>query len=141
LASFIQAGDNPHLSRANIDQALDETLQGLNASDIVLMAFAGHGQQVGFQGQEDAFFCPCDAEKNAPQTMVSMTELLGKLDRKGGTNLVLVDACRDDPTRGGVRGIEGNELQGRLPANTAVLFSCAARCIGSARTGALPSRC
>jgi hypothetical protein len=121
------ARGNLRAFRANIDQALDETLQGLNASDIVLMAFAGHGQQVGFQGQEDAFFCPCDAEKNAPQTMVSMTELLGKLDRKGGTNLVLVDACRDDPTRGGVRAIEGNELQGRLPANTAVLFSCAAR--------------
>jgi hypothetical protein len=59
--------------------------------------------------------------------MVSLTGLMEKLDRKGGTNLVLVDACRDDRTRGGVRGIEGNELRGRIPANTAVLFSCAAR--------------
>ena len=127
-------------TRANIERALDATPRGLNARDIVLVGLAGHGQQVSVQGKEDAFFCPVDAEKNTPGTMVSLTGLMEKLDRKGGTNLVLVDACRDDPTRGGVRGIAGNELQGRLPANTAVLFSCAARCIGSARTGALPSR-
>jgi formylglycine-generating enzyme required for sulfatase activity len=114
-------------TRANIDKALEATLKGLNARDLVLIGLAGHGQQVNVQGKEDAFFCPVDAEKNTPETMVSLTGLMEKLDRKGGTNLVLVDACRDDPARGGVRGIEGNELQGRLPANTAVLFSCAAR--------------
>jgi hypothetical protein len=102
-------------------------LKGLNATDIVLVGLAGHGQQVSVNGKEDAFFCPVDAEKNAPETLVSLTGLMEKLDRKGGTNLVLVDACRDDPSRGGVRSIAGNELQGRLPANTAVLFSCAAR--------------
>jgi uncharacterized caspase-like protein len=113
-------------TKANIDKALEATLKGLNATDIVLVGLAGHGQQLSFKDKEDAFFCPCDAEKNAPETLVSLTGLMEKLDRKGGTNLVLVDACRDDPSRG-ARSIAGNELQGRLPANTAVLFSCAAR--------------
>jgi hypothetical protein len=113
-------------TKANIEKALDATLKGLNARDIVLIGLAGHGQQVSVQDKEDAFFCPVDAEKNTPGTLVSLTGLMEKLDRKGGTNLVLVDACRDDPTRG-ARSIAGNELQGRLPANTAVLFSCAAR--------------
>jgi hypothetical protein len=113
-------------TKANIEKALTTLLQGLNSTDIVLIGLAGHGQQVSVKDKEDAFFCPVDAEKNAPETLVSLTGLMEKLDRKGGTNLVLVDACRDDPSRG-VRSIAGNELQGRLPANTAVLFSCAAR--------------
>jgi len=58
-----------------------------------------------------------ERDKDDPQTLLSLTDLLGKLDRKGGTNLVLVDACRDDPGRG-ARSISGNELNGKLPAIT-----------------------
>jgi len=54
-----------------------------------------------------------------------ITLLKGKDATRDGINLMLVDACRDNPSRG--RGMDGNELEGRLPVNTALLFSCAAR--------------
>jgi formylglycine-generating enzyme len=45
---------------------------------------------------------------------------------RGGINLLLVDACRDNPDlhRGVTRSLSGDELIGRLPANSAILFSC-----------------
>ena len=59
--------------------------------------------------------------------MISLTRLVERLDNEGGTNLFLVDACRDDfdPHRGlGKRSLSGDELVGRLPGNSAILFSC-----------------
>ena len=101
------------------------------AEDVVLVALSGHGQQfeakvAGENGPvEEAFFCPSDAVSLQPTTLIGMTELLQILGAKGGKNLVLVDACRDDPSRGGI-GVAGNAGR-HIPANTAVLFSCAAR--------------
>ena len=127
-------------TKANFDRVLQEVLAGRNARDLVLVGFAGHGQQMPLldaQGREqkgpdgkaleDAFFCPADAVMGEVATLVSLTGLMETLNRKGGVNLVLVDACRDnpDPSRG-QRSITGNELNGRLPVNTAIMFSCAA---------------
>jgi hypothetical protein len=117
-------------TKGAIQAAVRELLgTGLPADAIVLIALAGHGRQIEIDGKEDACFCPFDAAAGDGSTMISLTELMHSLDRRGGVNLVLVDACRDDPSRGGgkSRSITGNELEGRLPANTAVLFSCAAR--------------
>lgn len=127
-------------TRDGILAALERMLKGLNARDIVLLGFAGHGQQmpvVDEQGrpvrnregkvQEDAFFCPVDTLQENQSTMISLAELTATLGRRGGVNLILVDACRDDPDRGrGARSITGNELNGLLPAKTAIVFSCAA---------------
>jgi Caspase domain len=120
------AGDDK-ATKANIEAALDELLKGRGASDVVLVGLAGHGQQLKIKGKEDAFFCAHDSELSDAKTMVSLSALVRNLDRKGGVNLVLVDACRDNPDPGrGARSITGNELEGKLPSNTAVLFSCAA---------------
>lgn len=113
-------------SLLNIRAALRTLLQDVNANDIVLVGLAGHGQQIEVKSKAEAFFCPVDAVKGDPGTMLGMAELIATLEKKGGINLVLVDACRDDadPNRG--RGVDGDAAD-RLPANTAVFFSCAAR--------------
>ena len=141
LGSFPD-GDPSRATKKNIDRALQELLAGRNARDLVLVGFAGHGQQMPLrdaQGQEqkgpdgkdleDAFFCPVDGVRSDATTLVSLIGLMETLDRKGGVNLVLVDACRDnpDPSRGSRSSITGDELNGRLPTNTAIMFSCAAR--------------
>ncbi|MEY4176817.1 MAG: putative serine protease HhoA precursor [Planctomycetota bacterium] len=141
LGSFPD-GDPSRATKKNIDRALQELLAGRNARDLVLVGFAGHGQQMPLrdaQGQEqkgpdgkdleDAFFCPVDGVRSDATTLVSLIGLMETLDQKGGVNLVLVDACRDnpDPSRGSRSSITGDELNGRLPTNTAIMFSCAAR--------------
>jgi formylglycine-generating enzyme required for sulfatase activity len=117
-------------TRENIDTQLHRLLKGVTKDDVVLVALNGHGQQLEVKGEgkkEDAFFCPVDAVKDDPQTLFSLSYLIDDvLTRKGGKNLVLVDACRDrpkDPGRGS-RGVQGRVVA--LPEDTAVLFSCAA---------------
>ena len=126
-------------TKANIDAAVNAVLSGRNERDVVLLAFAGHGQQMPLLDRnggekrdengktlEDAYFCPADAERQNATSLISLTQLMQTLDTKGGVNLVMVDACRDNPDPGRGRSISGNELNGRLPSNTAVLFSCSA---------------
>ncbi len=126
-------------TKVNIERALTGLLKGPK-KEIVVVAFAGHGMQLPLkdeggnlvrdaQGRElsDAFFCPFDAVASEGSTMISLTRLVERLDNEGGTNLFLVDACRDDPDpyRGlGKRSLSGDELVGRLPGNSAILFSC-----------------
>ncbi len=129
----------PAATKARIDDALTALLKG-RRKDVVLVGFAGHGTQMNLvddqgkpvhdeQGQalSDAFFCPFDAVVGKGSTMISLTRLIERLDNEGGTNLFLVDACREETevVRGlGKRSLSGDELIGRLPANSAILFSC-----------------
>ena len=77
----------------------------------------------------EAYFCPADAVLGHPETMVSLTRLMERLNREGGVNLMLVDACRDDPEQAnkkGFRTLSGNEMVGRLPNDSVILFSVSA---------------
>jgi len=132
---LVSKGSLNQATRCAVVKAFDETLDGVNAQDAILIAFSGHGQQfrAGIKNDDDqlveaeeAFFCPSDAVRNEIATLLGLSEILRQLGKRGGCNMVMVDACRDDPRRGGGKGIDGNTVR-NLPANTAVLLSCAAR--------------
>jgi tetratricopeptide (TPR) repeat protein len=116
-------------SKANIERAFNALFRSeLSKDDTVLIALTGHGQQVsidrkGHKGNEP-FFCPSGAVPGDVSTLINLSELIERLaERGGGTNLLMVDACRNDPdpTRG--RGIDG-EMISQLPAGMAVFLSC-----------------
>ena len=125
-----------------IETARDRLLNDCNASDLVLLAFAGHGAQLDLRDAEgrleigpngkplsDAYFCPVDAVAGDDGTMISLIRLFEALDQRGGINMVMADCCRDNPQElamRGTRSFSGNELVGRLPKNSAILLSCAA---------------
>jgi formylglycine-generating enzyme required for sulfatase activity len=118
-------------TRANIEERLAELLKGATKETVVLVALSGHGQQLEVKAdgktKEDALFCPVDAVKDDPETLFSLSHLIDDaLARRGGRNLVLVDACRDQPKDlgRGSRGVQGRVVA--LPEDTAVLFSCRA---------------
>jgi hypothetical protein len=109
--------------KADIDAALTAVLTGRKAKDVVVIGFAGHGVQMPMmddqgkllrdergRGLSDAYFCPVDAVFGKGATIISL----------------IVDACRNDrdPRRGAARALAGDELIGRLPGNSAILFSC-----------------
>jgi uncharacterized caspase-like protein len=84
-------------TRANVLAALDALLKDVDSRDTVLVAFAGHGEQIPLkdaQGRplkddlgrtrEDAYFCPVDAVQGDAGTLISLTGLMQKLDRRGG---------------------------------------------------------
>jgi Caspase domain len=60
-----------------------------------------------------------------PETMVAINVLTDDILRKrGGKNLLLIDACRDNPAENRKKGIQGRVVS--LPEDTAILFSCRA---------------
>ena len=112
----------------NIRSKVDQVLSDRKKSDLVVIALAGHGFQIqiGGAGQtaRESFFCPVDAQQDDSETMLSIGWLLDEIDRRGGgRNLVLVDACREDPARS--RGMNGSVVK-TLPEGVAVLFGCRA---------------
>jgi formylglycine-generating enzyme required for sulfatase activity len=126
-------GENATLEA--IRKNLDALRKKPGANGIFLVALAGHGIQP--TGGADAYYCPFDAgqrvvPKNDPnqdpwdyKTLLPLTEVVAVLKAaSAGSRLLLVDACRNDPTSGRGRGV-GTGLQvGDLPENTAVLLSC-----------------
>lgn len=102
----------------------------LEKNDVVIVAFSGHGRQaqVARDGRtdEDAFFCPVDARATDPSTMLSISRLMEQLEAHSGSsqNLVLIDACRDNPGKG-AKGIDGSTAR-RLPNKISILFSSSA---------------
>lgn len=117
------------VNAANYREELLILLKQLSRNDLLLLAFSGHGVQARVDNLEQPCFCPFDAVPSDPSTMVLLSEVLKDLHNKGaGTNLVLVDACRDitDATRGSRSGIDGNRVE-NLPEGTALFFSCSSR--------------
>src|SRR5207248_2055052 len=120
-------GDGATLGR--VEKGVAKLLAGRDKEDLVLIGLAGHGVQAsvkrGDAERVEALFCPRDAVRGEPATMLSVSALLEKLEaRGGGTNLLLVDACREDPNRG-ARGLDGGAVR-NLPEGVAALLSCRA---------------
>ncbi|MGO9471487.1 MAG: caspase family protein [Isosphaeraceae bacterium] len=105
---------------ANIRARLEAVITKSKRTDTLLIGLSGHGLQFG--GDHDGYFCPVDADPANRNTLLSLGQLFRNLDDCGGTKLVLVDACRDDPAIG--RGIGGG-IALQLPDEVAALYSCA----------------
>ncbi len=99
------------LDRAHFNAALDEFGQALHGADVALFFYAGHGMQV--RGAN--WLVPVDASPHRASDldtqMVNAARVLAAM-RAGGTrlNLVVLDACRDNPfpglqTPGGETGL------------------------------------
>ncbi len=125
-------------TKANVEKALEALLKGVGKRDVVLLAFSGHGQQMFVNEtngdgkevrKEVPFFCPRDAVPSEAATLVSFNTVLRALDQRGGgSNLLLVDACRNvvDLKKGARGGVDGTRIDG-LRKGTAVFFSCSDR--------------
>ncbi len=96
--------------------------------DLVLVFFSGHGvqQQVTEatgKKAEAPFFCACDSRIDQPASMIPINWVMEELKKSScSNNLLLVDACRSNPARGGVRSLDGSTVR-ELPAKLSVLFS------------------
>jgi len=108
---------------ANITKQMDAMVKGGKRADTMLVALSGHGVQ--FQGDTENYFCPSDAQPNKEiarrEKLLAMTEITRAMSDGGiGVKLVLVDACRNDPTI--ARGIDSNSI--RPPKGGGIMFSC-----------------
>ncbi len=83
--------------------------------DSLLIALVGHGltrktkvkdAQRNEVEKSTGFFCPLNADIRDTRSMIALDDLYAALEQsKAGVKVMLVDACRDNPTEGNTGGI------------------------------------
>ncbi len=127
----VGGGARLDLDRTGFDEALKAFGTELIGADVALFYFAGHGVET--HGLN--YLVPVDAhpqdEADVFMQLVSISGILDQLEKSGTRiNLVLLDACRDNPFRDhGVRSITGGLAQMPAPVGTLISFATQPRSV------------
>jgi hypothetical protein len=127
----VGGGARLDLDKAGFDAALAEFSHELIGADVALFYYAGHGVET--HGLN--YLVPVDAhpqdEADVFAQLVSTSDILDRLQKSGTRiNLVLLDACRDNPFRDhGVRSTTGGLAQMPAPIGTLISFATQPRSV------------
>jgi hypothetical protein len=127
----VGGGARLDLDKSGFNAALDEFSKQLVGADVALLYYAGHGVET--HGLN--YLVPVDAhpqdEADVFAQMVSTSDILDRLEKSGARiNLVLLDACRDNPFRDhGVRSTTGGLAQMPAPIGTLISFATQPRSV------------
>ena len=118
-----EKGATRAIINARLETQFVQNLKKINKNDIVLIALSGQGLQMNVEKAgarvEDQFFCPVDAVKTDPATMLSIGDLIQLVAHNSGaaSNLFIIDAYHDSPSK----GIDGSHLT--IPRGTGMIFA------------------
>lgn len=115
-----------NLTREEMDDTIADFGRRIVNSDAALFFFAGHGLQV--KGQN--YLVPVDAnissEAQVPHRSVNINQLLEEMDNsKSRVNIVILDACRNNPISGKFRSgaIRGLAPPAAMPKGTVIVYA------------------
>ena len=122
---LVGGGPQLDLDRATLSQAIQAFGKALAGADVGLFYYSGHGLQVSGVN----WLVPVDANPGRPQDldfqMVDADLVLRQMDGAGTKlNLVLLDACRNNPfaTRG-FRSLQAGLAEMRAPEGTLISYA------------------
>jgi TPR repeat protein len=121
----VGGGARLDLDKAGFDAALREFGDALVGADVALFYYAGHGVET--HGLN--YLVPVDAhplqETDVISQMTGLAPILGEMEKSGArVNLLLVDACRDNPFHDhGLSSISGGLAQMQAPPGTLISFA------------------
>jgi hypothetical protein len=127
----VGGGAQIDLDKAGFDDALQKFGREINGADVALFYYAGHGVET--HGLN--YLVPVDAhpqdEADVFMQMVGISGILDQMEKSGTRiNLVLLDACRDNPFRDhGVRSTSGGLAQMPAPVGTLISFATQPRSV------------
>ena len=114
-----------------IIKMLTRLVNDCKPEDTLLVALTGHGAHL--KENNKLYFCPLGTELKDKDTMVSIDEVMAMFNEescRAANKILLVDACRNDPSDGRSGG-SPKELQSvtrplipKPPGGTVALFSC-----------------
>ena len=123
--ALVGGGVQRDLDKPEFDRLVHDFGQQLQGADVALFYYAGHGMQV----QGSNWLLPTDANPTRVQDLdfqlVNADLVLKQMDGAGTRlNIVLLDACRNNPFAGlGTRGGAGGLAQMRAPEGTLISFA------------------
>lgn len=111
---------------ATMNRAIDEFGRAIKKDGVALVFYAGHGMQV----KGENYLIPTDAdlkgENDIAYKAVNLGYILAKLDdSKSRVNIVILDACRDNPFARSWRSGKGGLASIDAPSGTVIAFATA----------------
>lgn len=111
---------------AAMNLAVDEFGQKLRAGGVALFFYAGHGVQV----KGENYLIPVDAElkgeEEVPYKTVNVGLVLAKLEQSSSrVNIILLDACRDNPFTRSMRSLRSGLASIDAPAGSIIAYATA----------------
>jgi hypothetical protein len=127
----------------------NQTLEGMNraiaefgsrigGSEVALFYYAGHGIQVKSQNYLIPVNATIDSEAAVPYQGVNLNQVLDEMDNgKSGVNIVMLDACRNNPITGKFRSgrTRGLASPGATPKGTVIVYATDPGNVASDGTG------
>ena len=123
--ALVGGGAQVELDKPSFDQAIQRFGNQLIGADVALFYYAGHGIQV----RGTNYLVPVTAnparETDVDFQMVDVTLVLRQMEEaKTKLNIVILDACRNNPFGGrGLRGSDGGLAQMRAPEGTLLSYA------------------
>ncbi len=117
-------------NKTNIETQIDLVTKLVGKDDVLVLAFAGHGVHLS----DVDYICPVDAKLDESKSSLVSLDTVYERVRKSpaALKIMLVDACRDDPTPGGKRSAADTAEENRkfakrlenIPQGIVLLNSC-----------------
>lgn len=123
--ALVGGGPQLDLDKARFDQALEEFGRAISGAQVALFYYSGHGMQVDGAN----WLVPISANPTRVQDLdfqMVNADLILRQTQDAGTrlNIVILDACRNNPFSGrGIRGIGGGLAQMQAPPATLISFA------------------
>ena len=123
--TLVGGGAQLDLDKAALDQAVQNFGRQVQGADVALFYYAGHGVQV----RGSNYLVPVNAnptrEADVDFQMVDVNLVLRQMEGAGTRlNLVILDACRNNPFGGrGLRATEGGLAQMQAPEGTLISYA------------------
>ena len=109
-----------------MNQAIAEFGSKIGGSEAALFYYAGHGIQVKNQNYLIPINATIESEASVPYQGVNLNQILDELDNgKSKTNIVMLDACRNNPISGKFRSgkVGGLATPGVTPKGTVIVYA------------------
>ena len=106
---------------------IDDFNKAIQGADVALFYYSGHGVQL----DNENYLVPVGADVSVagdvPDECVSLSRITARMNEAGaGTNIIILDACRDNPFKAVSRGIErGLAVVAQKPPESIIIYATA----------------